>query len=195
MGVFLNAIVCRKQDTVDVQALVSQLAAKEQDKEFKNFPEECAVTECQGGISIQLNDYCLEPDGVAKTLSQKLEGPVLAFGIYDDECWYYWLYREGRELDKFSTVPDCMVETDDIEEREQWRGNAALLAEEFGCLEEPLYEYLQFWGDGDWKDPWEVMDFLEALGFGFEEEDEDFLEEPDEEEWDSVPETIHYTGR
>ena len=179
MGVFWHAAVFKKQDTIDVQALVRQLA--EGENEFDILPDECGFAECEGGTAVVLNDFCRAFDGLAKVLSQKLEGPVLVCDIYDDDFWDYYLYKEGRELDKFSTVPDCLEAIPD-EEWEHWRGNAELLAEEFGCPAEPLSEYLQFWGEDNWSDPWEVWDFLKALGFALPEDDEDFQDDTDDDE-------------
>jgi len=156
-----------------VQTLIRQLA--EGKNEFHILPDQCKFTDCEGGTAVELKEYCYAYDGLAKALSQKLEGPVLVCDIYDDDCWDYWLYKEGRELDKFSTVPGCPDEIPD-EEWEFWRGNAALLAEEFGCPAKPLSEYLHFW-DEDGGDAWEVLYFLRDLGFALA--DDEFWEEAD----------------
>lgn len=169
MGVFWNAAVFKRQDSVDVQALIGQLAGGE--NKFHILLEECEFVECEGGTAIILNEYCYVYDGLAEELSQKLEGPVMVCSIYDDDFWDYYLYREGRKLDKFSTVPDCLEEIPD-EEWEDWRGNADVLAEEFDCSAETLSEYLSFWDD-EGGDPWEVLYFLRDLGFDLMGEDED----------------------
>ena len=172
MGVFWHVAVLKKQNQVDVQEVLNELAAGE--NEFELELDDNAVCECDAGIIIGLNDFCLAFDGLAKALSEKLEGPVLVCDIYDDDYWDYFLYKEGRELDKFMTVPDCFEELSE-EEWERWRGNAALLAQEFGCSEEAVSKYLRFWNDdeeGGW-DAWEVVDFLEAVGFKLPEADQD----------------------
>lgn len=166
MGVFWHVAVFKKQDKVNLQEVIRELA--EDGNEFKIVPEECYFFDCKAGTVLGLNDFCLAFDGMAKALSQRLKGPVLVCDIYDDDFWDYYLYEKGVELDKFMTVPDCLEEIPD-EEWEQWRGNAELLAEEFDCEVEPLSELIRFWGE-DEGDAWEVMDFLEALGFEFPEE-------------------------
>ncbi|MDE6363579.1 MAG: hypothetical protein K2L86_04830 [Lachnospiraceae bacterium] len=168
MGVFWHAAVLKKQNRVDVQEVLGQLAVGE--NEFGLELDECIVHECEAGILIGVNDFCLAFEGLAKALSEKLDGPVLVCDIYDDDFWDYFLYKEGRELDKFMTVPDCLEEIAE-EEWDHWRGNAALLSQEFGCSEEAVSEYLRFWGEEDGWDAWEVVDFLAALGFELPEAD------------------------
>lgn len=175
MGVFWHAAVFKKQNQVDVQEVVAQLAAGE--NEFDIELDKCSFDVCEAGIVVGFNDYCLAFEGLAKALSEKLEGPVLVCDIYDDDYWDYFLYKEGRELDKFMTVPDCFEEIPE-EEWEHWRGNAALLAQEFGCPAEPLSEYLRFWDD-DGGDAWEVVGFIEALGFEIPEDDFDDADVPE----------------
>lgn len=166
MGVFWHVAVFKKQDKINMQDIITQLV--EDGNEFEIVPEECSFYDCEAGTVLCLNDFCLAFDGVAKALSQRMKGPVLVCDIYDDDFWDYYLYENGIELDKFMTVPDCLEEIPD-EEWEQWRGNAELLAEEFGCEPESLSEFIRFWGE-DEGDVWEVVDFLEALGFEFPEE-------------------------
>lgn len=172
MGVFWHVAAFKKQDKVEIQEVLRELAAGR--NEFEIELEACTVVECEAGNVIRLNDFCLAYDGLAKALSEKLEGPVLVCDIYDDDYWDYFLYKEGRELDRFMTVPDCFEEIP-AEEWACWRGNAALLAQEFGCPEEAVSDYLRFWRDDEengW-DAWEVVDFLEVAGFKLPEADED----------------------
>ncbi|MDE7029934.1 MAG: hypothetical protein K2P63_08145 [Lachnospiraceae bacterium] len=177
MGVFWHVAVFKKQNKVDVWEVVRQLA--EGDNEMEIVPQECAVYECESGTCLMLNAFCLAFDRAAKTLSQILEGPVLVCDIYDDDYWDYFLYKDGRELDKFMTVPDYFEELAD-EEWEQWRGDAALLAQEFCCAEKPLSGYLRFWGE-DGGDTWEVVYFLEALGFEIPDDAGTDVEDPEED--------------
>lgn len=172
MGVFWHVAVLKKQSRVDVQEVLKELAAGE--NEFELELSACSAVECDAGVIIWFNDFCLAFDRLAKALSEKFEGPVLVCDIYDDDYWDYFLYKDGRELDKFMTVPDCFEELPE-EEWAQWRGNAALLAQEFGCSKEAVSEYLRFWRDdeeGGW-DAWEAVDFLEAVGFKLPEADMD----------------------
>lgn len=198
MGVFMHVAAFKKQNQTDVQEVLKALAAGE--NEFEIEPEECDVAGCEAGDMIWFNDFCLGYDSLAKALSEKLEGPVLVCDIHDDDFWDYFLYKEGRELDKFMTVPDCLEEIPE-EEWAQWRGNAALLAQEFGCSKEAVSEYLRFWKDdeeGGW-DAWEMADFLEAVGFKIPETEADEDEELDldqtvQEQWEAPCEQKHKEG-
>ncbi len=177
MGVFWNVAVFKKQHNVDVWEIVKEFAAGE--NVFFILLEECELCDCEGGSILSFNEYCYADDKFAKVLSQKLEGPVMVCSIYDDSFWDYYLYKNGMELDKFSTVPDCF-EPIAKEEWDQWRGNAALLAKEFGCSAESLSKHLYFWKD-EMGDAWEVVDFLEALGFKFPDFDDTTWEDSDDE--------------
>lgn len=176
MGVFWNTAVFKKQNYVDAWEIVKQLASGE--NEFHILLEKCTLCDCESGTIIGFNEYCHVDGKFAKALSQKLEGPVLVCSIYDDSFWDYYLYKDGQELDKFMTVPDCFEPIAE-EEWDQWRGNAAILAKEFDCLEEPLSEHLYFWKD-KMGDAWEVVDFLEALGFKIPAFDDTIEEEEPE---------------
>ena len=168
MGEFWNAAVFKKQNTVNVQEVLKKLA--EGDNRFELIPEECKFHDCEGGTAIEFNDHCIAFDEMAAALSQSLEGPVLVCDIYDGDYWDYWLYKSGKELSRFMTIPDYFEELDD-QEKEQWCGNAELLSAEFGCPAEPLADYLCFWDETmPDKDTWEVLDFLRDLGFALEED-------------------------
>ena len=108
MGVFWHVAVLKKQSRVDVQEVLKELAAGE--NEFELELSACSAVECDAGVIIWFNDFCLAFDMLAKALSEKFEGPVLVCDIYDDDYWDYFLYKDGRELDKFMTVPDCFEE-------------------------------------------------------------------------------------
>lgn len=168
MGVFWNGAVLKKQDMVDIQEVIKELA--EGDNPFRILSEECFFYDCEGGTAVVFNDGSIGFEALAEALSLRIEGPVLVCSIYDGDYWDYYLYKAGKELNRFMTLPDYFEEVDD-KEKERWRGNAELLSEEFGCPAAPLAPYLHFWEESGEEDPWEVLDFLSALGFAIEEDD------------------------
>lgn len=71
MGVFWHVAVLKKQSRVDVQEVLKELAAGE--NEFELELSACSAVECDAGVIIWFNDFCLAFDMLAKALSEKLK--------------------------------------------------------------------------------------------------------------------------
>ncbi len=81
---------------------------------------------------------------VAKWLSGEFGTLVSTVDVYDGDFWNHVLWRDGKELDRFSSWPDHF--TNDRSEakrlKQDWTGRPHLLAETFGVPESSITPYL-----------------------------------------------------
>lgn len=64
---------------------------------------------------------------VATGLTKKLKTSVIAFLVHDSDVLCYWLYRDGKKIDEYNSIPDYFGEADE-EAIEALRGNPEALA-------------------------------------------------------------------
>jgi len=194
MGEFIETAVTRQHDLSKIKEMISEAA-----KEHKNTIEElqvkeenCQYVQCDKGINITFNH--IPSEEFLCTLSLKIESPILFLYIYDGDFWGYTLYDKGEEIDDFSTRPDYFIKSSD--KAENSREHVSLIAKYFDVDEEKIKNYLIPWTDEMLKeersmaypddtcsygDSWQMMDFMEKLGFSFEDfEEEDSIGEPED---------------
>lgn len=177
MGEFVYYLVCPGRTRAQVQAGLDRLEDRVRE-ECRFRPEQFRWTGSDRGTLLQPGD-CLPFGGLLPGLSRNLEGPVLLAHIYDGDMWGYALYDRGEEQDDFLTCPDYFEEHAGEKQPPPAR-RAQLLRGVFPWASPDLEAYLPFWteeereGEGspacpaarcDRGNPWEVEDFLTALGF------------------------------
>ena len=47
-----------------------------------------------------------QDERVSKALAKKLDWPILHVAVHDDDVFYYWYYRGGKLIDRFSSCPE-----------------------------------------------------------------------------------------
>jgi hypothetical protein len=111
-------------------------------------------------------------------LSRRLHAPVFSFHIHDGDLWMYTLFFNGEEVDHFNPIPDYWSDDLSDEEREQWEGNAEVVAKFWpGVTSEAVENYLVAWDleeepgkaydDDQYVDCWQVVDFMRRLGLAY----------------------------
>ncbi len=141
-----------------------------------------------GGIAVKgENEFQIlegdqaEEKAMAISLAQDI--PVLSAYIYDGDYWGYTLYENGCAADEFCTLPEYFEKGDDL--ICQYTADVALLSGLFEKDREKIERYLVHWtepminGDEDifaysgdeypYGDVWQMVDFLESLGFAYPE--------------------------
>lgn len=159
-------------------------------------PDQCQWHVYPKGPAVQLNDGAVGLD-YAEPLSKAVNCPVLLAYIYDDDYWGYELWRKGKELDQFASLPNYFGEGVPPGKP----GDAELVARLFDADPERIRRYLTPWPEEEPVDEyaydrdasaigdcWQMADFLGALGFDY-----DLLcpppPEPEEEPAPPPPET------
>lgn len=132
----------------------------------------------QGGsnTTIFYPDGFIEWDEAASEISRMLSRPVFSLHIHDGDLWMFILYRNGEEIGRFNPIPDYWEELS-ADEMEEWRGDAALIAELVpGVSADDIKGYLTAWDDetdGVDKaypddefpagDCWQLCDFMKKI--------------------------------
>ncbi|MEY8327820.1 hypothetical protein AALB81_00570 [Lachnospiraceae bacterium 48-33] len=195
MGLFLHMAITKLNDLSKVREMISEAANANKDnmEKLQVKEENCQYTEYDSGIRIAFNDDIPSPEFLA-AFSLKTDSPLLFLYIYDGDFWGYTLYDKGEEIDDFSTMPDYFIKSDN--KTENSADHAARIAECFRVSEDAIKNYLIAWTDemmdneecraysndiSSYGDCWQMTDFMDKLGFPYEEEDEKEDEEPQQE--------------
>lgn len=118
----------------------------------------------------------------AKKISLERKCPVLSAYIYDGDFWGYTLYMNGEMRNEFATIPEYFEDGEELIRR--YTANVSLLSQSFAVAEERIERYLYHWTDAmsdekisaykndtfSYGDVWQMVDFLEALGFQYPED-------------------------
>lgn len=175
MGLFLHIAIIKERGIFPVKKYLSSIAS---DSNFNLDPTQCLIKTALGGTIVQLNQDCSSYDDVACELSKKADSIVLLCYIYDDDFWGYCLYDRGKKLDCFCPIPDYFGEIDE-KERLFLAGNAEILAQAFHVPAQKLNRYLCCWAETKleekaysddrygYNNVWQIIDFINALGFPF----------------------------
>ncbi len=83
-------------------------------------------------------------------LSRNINAPAIWMRIPHD-FWEYRLYIGGKEVDRFSQVPERSEPY--AEDLEHWKGKPAILASAFGVTESAISKYLVTWPREAWDKP------------------------------------------
>jgi len=182
MGLFLYTFLFPGGEEGACRAALRREA---EDPELSIRPEECNWHVFPNGPAVLLNDGAVGFDSAGR-MSEAVDCPVMGLYIYDDDFWGYDLWRKGKALDQFASLPGYF----DEESPPDRPGDAQTVAQCFGVEPERIERYLVPWGEeavdrdnrayDDDKatigDSWQLADFMNALGFDF-----DLLCPPDEE--------------
>jgi hypothetical protein len=57
-------------------------------------------------------------------ISKELDATVFSFQIHDSHLWMYLLYDCGKEIDRYSPIPDYWDDGLSEEEKNSWKGSA-----------------------------------------------------------------------
>lgn len=141
-------------------------------------------------ILLMFDDYCSCGTEVCKELSRRLGKAVFHLHIHDGDLWMYELFVNGKDMDRFNTMPGYWEDISD-EERDRWKGNASVICANWsGVNPSDIEKYLVFYAEGQdsetkayetdefpqW-DCWQVTDFMAKLGVPYPNEDEGDWEE------------------
>lgn len=173
MGVFLHTVLFPGGEARDCREAVQTAAWMPQ---LNMELDGCHWESYDKGPAVLLNDDCCGFEELAERLSGLLPGPVMVLYIYDDDYWGYFLWKTGKELDRFASRTDVFEEG-----IPPYRiGDAQTVARCFGVQPECIARYLIPW-DGETADEyayesdraaigdsWQLADFMGALGFDFD---------------------------
>lgn len=193
MGEFIHMALTKQRDLSKIQKMISEASEenKENIEELQVKEENCWCAEHDGGISITFVDD-IPNSKFLSALSSKIGSPLLFLYIYDGDFWGYTLYDMGKEVDDFSTMPDYFIQSGSDKTKSSEK-HAALIEQYFGVSKELIRNYLIAWTDElmqskeaaypddtcFYGDSWQMLDFVEKLGFPCEEENS--IEEPENE--------------
>jgi hypothetical protein len=118
---------------------------------------------------------------VSQALSLLLKRSVLSLHIHDGDFWMYILYRNGVQIDGFNPIPDYWIEDISNEERESYKGNAAVVCKCIpGIQPGAIEKYFVTWNvDSDEElkaypedkypcgTDWQMLDFMEKLSLPY----------------------------
>lgn len=173
MGLFLYTILFPGGDEEKCRTVQARNSGNP-DHNIK--PENCRWHVFDKGPAVLLNDGAVGFD-MPERLSKALSCPVMLVYIYDDDFWGYELWRRGKELDQFAALPGYFEEDSPPDKP----GDAEMVARCFSVDPERIRRYLTPWReleedsyayDGDEftaGDSWQMADFMEALGFDFDQ--------------------------
>jgi hypothetical protein len=186
MGLFLaiSGVVDAEHEAV-ISALSSYAAENggllEPMTAATNEKEVLSVCSTNGNVTVQFPEWDLSWEKASQSLSQKLERPVFAFYIHDDDFWMYILFRNGVQVDRFNPIPDYFGKVSE-QDRQADKGNADLVCQCVpGLRREQIEKYLVTWNRGSaWDikaypddefpigDFWQMVDFMKRLNFPYD---------------------------
>ncbi|MBL1225866.1 hypothetical protein [Enterococcus sp. BWR-S5] len=148
---------------------------------------ECVVEQQDNAVVILFNhDSCMEGNGFSYFFSSETTGVVLSIYVYDSDYWGYTLYDNGKEVDMFCTRPYWSLSNPSLEELQKYSGNSVVLSKYFNVEEDSIKNYLVSWpeetegqgkaypDDKHSQEDWQILDFMEKLGYQYPEEEEGF---------------------
>lgn len=97
MGAFYGSIHVRTDD-VDAVRKVLDSAAKRKWK-FLVSPI------IDGWVAVYPSQHG-QDERVSKAIAKELDSPILHVAVHDDDVFYYWYYRDGKVIDRFSSCPE-----------------------------------------------------------------------------------------
>jgi hypothetical protein len=118
MGAFYGSIHLRSDEHEPVCDILRHLSKRK--RRFLVSPSS------NGWVSVYPN-FNGQDDKVSKAIAKRFSGDVIHLAIHDDDVLYYWLYRKGKLIDKYSSCPDYFGPMSESA-KTRWRGNAELLA-------------------------------------------------------------------
>ncbi|NQZ67972.1 MAG: hypothetical protein HRT89_07875 [Lentisphaeria bacterium] len=163
MNMFVNAIALL--ETPDkVLAAFDEIMDKQED-----FPGAMAFQR-DGGLLLFLDPEADPKQDIARLLSKSLDTASVHFQSSDGVSWRYQFFSKGELRDEFSTAVD-----DDVLE------NLALLCETLDVAICDIENYIHPIDDDfayktdqfSYDDPWQITDFMRALGYHYPDADED----------------------
>ncbi len=145
-----------------------------------NDPNIGVITRNGPNTTVMYPDGFLEWNEASRFLSEKLLKPVFSLHIHDGDFWMYVLYQDGKEVGWFNPVPEYWEELP-LEEKERWKGDAALIAELIPSLSTgAILNYFSEWNldeenptkaypDDDFtnSDCWQMCDFMKKIGLEY----------------------------
>ncbi len=177
MGLFLETAIVNCNDLNKVKQSLEEISKVK--PKFELNPEECKYSQSKNVIQLLLNEDCVGYEELAKDLSEKISSHVMLLYIYDEDFWGYFLYDNGKEMDRFSPDPEYFGEEEDSE---KYSGDAEVVSKYFGVSKESIEKYIVGWTDeyyeegdvmayGDdefaYTDCWQMVDFMNKLGFPY----------------------------
>jgi len=125
----------------------------------------------EGRLVVTKGDWCavhaeqpLAAGGaLCARLSRNLNAPTLWMRVPQD-FWEYRLFIGGREVDRFSQVPQLSEPY--AADPERWKGRTATLASAFGVTEAEIAKYLVQWPKEAWQRPSEYGEDTKRFSWG-----------------------------
>jgi len=142
-----------------------------------------SVFSCKSGAVLCMPCEILhDSQGVSAWLSERLGLPVIELHFLDDVVWGYALYKSGREVDRYSSMPNYWEKLAP-EELKRQAGDASVVAAVWpGVTVEEIAGYLtnkEVIPEADWEsraylddqfpvsDAWQLCDFMKKLGLDY----------------------------
>lgn len=180
MGLFLQTAIVKDCNFSQAEKYIQKISSAA--KEYEIVPAECRLSEQHGDVFICFNDHCCGFEDLAKDLSIESKSPVMLLYIYDGDFWAYELYDNGEHIDSFNPMPNYFDDEIDDAIIQSHLGNSKIVSEYFNVDEDSIKNYLVQWTDEtDYEekayeddscgyDDWQMVDFLEKLGYDYGEE-------------------------
>lgn len=128
-----------------------------------------------GHVCVRLPADACEYESLSKHLSVVMARPVVGAAIYNGEFWFYDLFKNGKSIASFTTLP-YYFESDPAKVTMREDGHAELLAEHWPGIEAgDVRAYFRFWNDKltgnaspddayDYGNEWQFVDLYRRLG-------------------------------
>lgn len=154
MGYFLAVSAFRHSSTDQIGLSIVDFAREHGvecevlDRTQRSYNEGTDVTvfkSVKGWVTVLWPEYFNIHDfPVCQALSKINSTLVSTIHVYDSAYWAHGLFDRGVLLDRFSSLPDYFSHTDTeaSRQKEEWRGNAQLIASTFDVEAETVEGYL-----------------------------------------------------
>ena len=176
MGLFIHTLLFPGGHGTECFQALQECAAE---SEFALKMEECSWHTYEKGPAVLLNDGCFAYE-IPADLTAVLKTPVMLLYTYDGDFWGYELWQNGTIIDEFRSAIDYFGEGEKAKP-----GNAEIIGLCFGIPPERVERYLIPWKDTEIGidiyaydsdaayigDCWQAADFMDAIGFDFNEFD------------------------
>ncbi len=151
-----------------------------------DLSEALLIGESGGHVTLMYPSDFMQWDDASQYLSRTLNTAVFSLHIHDDDLWMYILFSKGEPVDQFNPIPDYWLKNMPESEKQEWAGNAAIVAQHWpGVVPESIGNYLLEWdldeADSDnayaddhfpYNDCWQVTDFMRRLGLTYPIDDQ-----------------------
>ena len=174
MGMFVKVAIV-KGCTIDKTKVVLGEISKLNKNEMEIDLSDIRYLEEDGDVVVHLNFGCTGYDELCECMSIKLDTAVLLLYIYDGDFWAYEFYEKGEPLDKFNPIPDYFEDMP-VEQREEYNGDAKVIAQYFDVSPQEIEKYFIRWTDEISVDDkayekdefgyedWQMADFMKKIG-------------------------------